>query len=231
MPVLRRELHGREELEAHRRHMAMRQQGMRLQGSRPRRRAARTSAGLHDARVEPPFRCFTFSLFHCAGFARIRGSALVYTTVEKPAPPWPWRRQRSIKPLAGAARQRSAPLTLGAGVTPADELFSLPPPDLVCYAYAMVNRQDVPYLPGLPGSPEIGRPPLSAEIIFDGTKLAIEGSRPKTTTNGINCSFRPYSISQKKTTIVARRIQARVQPAIPGEGKAGNHWWSGTCGQ
>jgi hypothetical protein len=95
-----------------------------------------------------------------------------------------------------------------------DELFSLPPPDLVCYAYAMVNRQDVPYSPG---SPEIGRGLLPAEIIFDGTKLALEGSRPKTTTNGINCSFRPHSISQKNTTIAVRRIQARVHAAIPDE--------------
>jgi hypothetical protein len=75
----------------------------------------------------------------------------------------------------------------------------------------MVNRQDIPRSPGLP---EIGRPPLSAEIIFDGTKLALEASRPKTTTNGINCSFRPHSMAQKNTTIAARRIQTRVQPAI-----------------
>jgi len=35
------------------------------------------------------------------------------------AHPWPWRRQRSINPLAGArARQRSAALILGAGLTP-----------------------------------------------------------------------------------------------------------------
>jgi len=97
-----------------------------------------------------------------------------------------------------------------------DELFSLPPLDLVCYAYAMVNRQDVPYSPG---SPKIGRGLLPAEIIFDGTKLAIEGSRPKTTTIGINCSFRPYSISQKKATITSRRIEAieQVQAAVPDE--------------
>ena len=50
-------------------------------------------------------------------------------------------------------------------------LFSLTPPDLACYAYAMVNRQDVPYLPG---SPEFGRHLLLVEIIFVGTKLAIE---------------------------------------------------------
>ena len=40
MPVMRRELHGRERLEAHRHHLAMRQQGMRLQSSRAGRRAA-----------------------------------------------------------------------------------------------------------------------------------------------------------------------------------------------
>jgi hypothetical protein len=71
--------------------------------------------------------------------------------------------------------------------------FSLPPPDFACYAYAMVNRQDAPHSPG---SPEIGRPLRLAEIVFDGTKLAIERSRPKTTTDGVNCSLRLYSISQ-----------------------------------
>jgi len=70
---------------------------------------------------------------------------------------------------------------------------SLPPPDLACYAYAMVNRQDVLYSPG---SLEIGRPLRLAEIVFDGTKLAIERSRPKTTTEGMNCSFQLFSISQ-----------------------------------
>jgi hypothetical protein len=69
-----------------------------------------------------------------------------------------------------------------------DEPFSLTPPDFACYAYPMVNRQDVPYSHR---SPKIGRPLRLAEIIFDGTKLAIERSRPKTTTDGMNCSFRP----------------------------------------
>jgi len=36
----------------------------------------------------------------------------------------------------------------------------------------MVNRHDARYSPG---SPEIGRLPLNAEIIFDGTKLPLEG--------------------------------------------------------
>jgi hypothetical protein len=57
----------------------------------------------------------------------------------------------------------------------------------------MVNRQDALYSPG---SPEIGRHLLAAEIIFDGTKLAIEQSRPKTTTDGRICSFQLFSISQ-----------------------------------
>jgi len=35
-----------------------------------------------------------------------------------------------------------------------DELFSLPAADVTCYAYSMVNRQDIPYSLG---SPEIGR--------------------------------------------------------------------------
>jgi hypothetical protein len=68
-----------------------------------------------------------------------------------------------------------------------DELFSLTPPDFLCYAYAMVKRQDVPCSP--PRSPEIGQHPLPAEIIFDGTKLALECSHPKTTTDGMNCRF------------------------------------------
>ena len=67
-----------------------------------------------------------------------------------------------------------------------DDLFSLPPADFACYAYAMVNRQDIPHSPG---SPEIGRHQFPAEIIFDGTKLPVDRSRPKTTTDGINCSF------------------------------------------
>ena len=50
----------------------------------------------------------------------------------------------------------------------------------------MVNRQDSPYSPG---SPEIGRRRLAAEIIFDGTKLPIERSRPKTTTDGRKLLF------------------------------------------
>jgi hypothetical protein len=53
----------------------------------------------------------------------------------------------------------------------------------------MVNRQDFPYLPG---SPEIAQRPLVAEITFVGTKLALERSRPKTTTHGINCSGSMY---------------------------------------
>ena len=62
----------------------------------------------------------------------------------------------------------------------------------------MVNRQDALYSPR---SPEIERHLLLAEIIFDGTKLAIEGSHPKTTTDGINCDFRLYSISQNRAQI------------------------------
>jgi hypothetical protein len=58
----------------------------------------------------------------------------------------------------------------------------------------MVNRQDALYSPG---SPEIGRRLLAAEIIFDGTKLAIERRRPKTTTNGRICSSQLYSINRK----------------------------------
>jgi hypothetical protein len=59
----------------------------------------------------------------------------------------------------------------------------------------MVNRQDVPYSPG---SPKIGRGLLPAEIIFDGTKLALELSRPKTTTDGRICAFQLYSIKPNR---------------------------------
>ncbi|MGD0671741.1 MAG: hypothetical protein ABSB13_06665 [Candidatus Binatus sp.] len=71
--------------------------------------------------------------------------------------------------------------------------FSLPAPDFKCYSYTMVNRQDVPCSPG---SPEIGRPLRLAEFVFGGTKLALVRSRPKTTTDGVNCALRLYSISQ-----------------------------------
>ncbi len=68
-------------------------------------------------------------------------------------------------------------------------MFSLPPPDSACYAYGMDHRQDAPYSPG---SSEIGRLPLAAEIIFYGTKLALERSRPQTTTDGMNWSGSVY---------------------------------------
>ena len=58
VPVVRRELHGRERLEAHRYHLAMRQQGMRLQSSRARRRASRAGSSLDSARVALPLRHF-----------------------------------------------------------------------------------------------------------------------------------------------------------------------------
>jgi hypothetical protein len=58
----------------------------------------------------------------------------------------------------------------------------------------MVNRQDDPCSHR---SPKLGRGLLSAEIIFDGTKLALEGSRLKTTTDGMNCCFQLYSINRK----------------------------------
>jgi hypothetical protein len=85
--------------------------------------------------------------------------------------------------------RHAAALALG------DELFSLTPPDLPCYAYGMDNRHDAP---DWPHSPEIGRRPLLAKTIFDGTKLPIEPTRPKTTSNGRNCSFPPFSITQNR---------------------------------
>src|ERR1039457_5229122 len=59
----------------------------------------------------------------------------------------------------------------------------------------MVNRQDFPYSLN---SPEIERRRLRVEIIFDGTKLPLEPSRPKTTTDGRICPFQLFSISQNR---------------------------------
>src|SRR5208283_1010581 len=92
-----------------------------------------------------------------------------------------------------------------------DELFSLPLPDLACYAYGMHNRHDAP---PSPGSSEIGRCPLHAEIIFDGTKLPIERNRPKTTTGGMNCSFRLYSISQNRARRSRQTDKLNQSPAL-----------------
>ena len=73
--------------------------------------------------------------------------------------------------------------------------FSLTPADLACYTYAMVNRQDVPHSPG---SPKIRGGLLPAAMTFDGTKLALGQSRPKTTTGSRICSFQLYSIDQNR---------------------------------
>src|SRR5260370_40405613 len=42
-------------------------------------------------------------------------------------------------------------------------------------------------------SPKIARLPLLVKIILDGTKLRLEPGGAKTTTDGINCLFRPSS--------------------------------------
>lgn len=67
-----------------------------------------------------------------------------------------------------------------------DELFSLTPAHFLCYAYGMGLTSGCSTLAGL--APKIGRRPPPANINFDGTKLALEESRPKTTTYGMNCS-------------------------------------------
>src|SRR5208283_1752790 len=64
----------------------------------------------------------------------------------------------------------------------------------------MVNRQDASYSQV---SPEIGRHLLPAEIISDGTKLPIERSRPKTTTDGRKLLF-PALFDQPKNQNRAR---------------------------
>ncbi len=61
--------------------------------------------------------------------------------------------------------------------------------------YPMVNREDVPYSPD---SLDIGRDLLLAEIIFVKTKRALEANRPKTTTNGINCSESDWKDAMRK---------------------------------
>src|SRR5208282_1275828 len=106
----------------------------------------------------------------------------------------------------GTAPSPSPPLPEALGFQPlvqflGDELFSLTPADFACYIYAMVNRQDAPYSQV---SPEVGRRRLAAEIIFDGTKLPIERSRPKTTTDGRKLLF-PALFDQPKNQNRARR--------------------------
>jgi hypothetical protein len=54
--------------------------------------------------------------------------------------------------------------------------------------------------PGSPGSPKIERQPLRAETNFDGTKLPLEPSRPKTTTYGVKLLFHLFSIGQSCTS-------------------------------
>jgi hypothetical protein len=84
----------------------------------------------------------------------------------------------------------------------------------------MVNRQD--FLRS-PGSPEIAPPLRLTKIIFDGTKLALVRSRPKTTTDGRICPFQLNSISQNRTrrslTFApgARSIGLRSAKTVPME--------------
>jgi len=67
-----------------------------------------------------------------------------------------------------------------------DELFSLTPADLLCYPYAMVNRQDATYSPR---SPESGRHLLPAEINLTERNYAWWCTRHWIATGGINCLF------------------------------------------
>src|SRR5208337_568383 len=122
----------------------------------------------------------------------------------------------------GTARSPSPPRpdALGFQALFGDELFSLTPADLACYTYAMVNRQDVPYSQV---SLEIGRPPLAAEIVFDGTKLAIERSRPKTTTDGRKLLF-PALFDQPKNQNRARRSLISFHFGLDTRARAPEFW-------
>src|SRR5712671_3721626 len=51
--------------------------------------------------------------------------------------------------------------------------------------------------PHPPNTPKIARPALPTKTIFDKTNPPVDRLRPKTTTYGINCAFRPFSISHK----------------------------------
>jgi len=99
-----------------------------------------------------------------------------------------------------------------------DELFILTLADLACYVYGMHNCHDARHSPG---SPEIRRRPLPPEIISDGTKLSIEANRPKTTTGGINCYFRLYSISQNpaRHSLQADKLNQYATLALARNGK------------
>src|SRR6266852_5268215 len=88
-------------------------------------------------------------------------------------------------------------------------------PHSSCYPYAMDNCHDAS---NSPSSPKIARPPRPAQIIFDGTKLSVDRSRPKTTTYGINHPFQPFSISQNCPTFnptfaPASALHATTNPA------------------
>src|SRR5260370_926265 len=56
------------------------------------------------------------------------------------------------------------------------------------------------HIPHPSTSPKIARPRPKQKTIFDGTKLRLEPTDPKTTTYGINCRFRRFSISQNCAT-------------------------------
>src|SRR5216683_1913478 len=66
-------------------------------------------------------------------------------------------------------------------------------PHLAWYLYGMDSRHDAPHSPA---SPEIASLTHPAKTIFDGTKLRLEPSRRKTTTDGINRRFRLNSMDQ-----------------------------------
>ena len=92
-----------------------------------------------------------------------------------------------------------------------DELFSLTANDLSCYTYGMRNCHDLPLsLPlviRFPVPARARKKGLGVRLLghhsqtktnFDGTKLPMVVLHPKTTTYGMNCSFRLDSITQNR---------------------------------
>src|ERR1700682_23892 len=66
-----------------------------------------------------------------------------------------------------------------------------------------------------PAAPEIARSRFHQKTIFDGTKLSLEPSNPKTTTYGIKCPFRLFSTTQNITTFSPP--PRRANPPLPRE--------------
>ncbi len=105
------------------------------------------------------------------------------------------------------------------------ELFSLLRARLACYPYGMDNWHGTRYSSR---SFETARHPAhTAEIIFDGTNPRVDASRLKTTTYGINRSFRLYSLSQNCAILTPPFATVWAAATAAGElGRCGIQAWS-----